>query len=300
MAVVVVNHNTREHLQGCLATVLPGTLTYVVDNASADGSAEMVRAEFPNVVLLADGTNPGYGAGANKGIRATRTEYVLVLNSDTRLRPGTLDVLAHYLDRNPRVGLAGTRLLNPDGSEQASCYPFPGTLQWLLENDPVGSLLGHIPVLRRKLYRFTPPQRPGAVPWVVGAVLAIRLEAFNQVGGFDEAVFLYFEETDLCARLQAGGWEVHIVPDAEVVHFGAASTSQVRGRMAVEYFKSTLWFYRRYYSGPRLAFWILLMRIKMGFLLLRDGMAATLATDASRRVRLREDIEAWWHAVRQP
>jgi GT2 family glycosyltransferase len=258
----------------------------------------MVRSEFPDVIVLADGTNPGYGAGANKGVRATRSEYVLVLNSDTRLSPETLEVLFRYLDRTPSVGLAGSRLLNPDGSAQASCYPFPGTLRWLLENDPVGSLFGRIPFLRRKLYRFAPPEQPTAVPWVVGAVLAVRREAFDRVGGFDEAVFLYFEETDLCARLRAGGWEVHIVPDAKVVHFGAASTSQVRASMAVEYFKSTLWFYRRYYSGPRLVFWVLVMRSKMGFRLFRDGLASVYVLDISRRARLREDAGAWWRALR--
>lgn len=300
MAVVVVNRNTREHLRACVKTIPPETEICVVDNASTDGSAEMVQAEFPNILVLADGINPGYGAGANKGIRATRAEYVLVLNSDTRLSPAALEVLSGYLDRNPRVGVAGSRLLNADGSEQASCFPFPGTLQWLLENDPVGPLLGFIPILRRKLYRFAPPKQPTAVPWVLGAVLAIRREAFDQVGGFDEAVFLYYEEVDLCARLRAAGWEVHIVPDAEVVHFGAASTSQARASMAAEHFKSTLWFYRRYYAGARLAFWLLLMRSKMGFLFLRDASASALATDASRRARLREDARGWWRALQQP
>jgi GT2 family glycosyltransferase len=300
MAVVIVNRNTREHLRACLTTVPPGTEICVVDNASTDGSADMARAEFPDILVLADGTNPGYGAGANKGIQATQAEYVLVLNSDTRLSPDTLEVLSRYLDQSPGVGLVGARLLNPDGSEQTSCFPFPGTLQWLLENDPVGSLLGHIPILRRKLYRFAPPERPTAVPWVLGAVLAIRREAFDRAGGFDEAVFLYYEEVDLCARLRAEGWEVHIVPDAEVVHFGAASTSQSRASMAAEHFKSTLWFYRRYYAGPRLAFWLLLMRSKMGFQLLRDGLASALAVDTMRRARLREDAGGWWRALRQP
>jgi GT2 family glycosyltransferase len=131
-------------------------------------------------------------------------------------------------------------------------------------------------------------------------VLAIRREAFDRVGGFDEAVFLYYEEIDLCARLRAEGWEVHIVPDAEVVHFGAASTSQSRASMAAEHFKSTLWFYRRYYAGPRLALWLLLMRSKMGFQLLRDGLASALAVDTMRRARLREDAGGWWRALRQP
>ncbi|HLL45880.1 MAG TPA: glycosyltransferase, partial [Longimicrobiaceae bacterium] len=133
-AVVVVNHNTREQLRACLESVPRGTTTVVVDNASTDGSVEMVRASFPGVRLLADGGNPGYGAAANRGVRACGEPCVLVLNSDTRVGHGALEALAGHLDRHPRAALAGPRLLNPDGSPQASVFPFPGTLRWLLEN----------------------------------------------------------------------------------------------------------------------------------------------------------------------
>jgi hypothetical protein len=296
LAVVVVNHNTREQLRACLATLPRGTTTVVVDNASVDGSAEMVRASFPGARLLADHGNPGYGAAANLGVRACAEPYVLVLNSDTRLEPGAPEALAAHLDRHPRAALAGPRLLNPDGTPQASCFPFPGTLRWLLENDPVAPAIGWIPGVRGSLLRFSPPRSAGPVPWTLGAALAVRRSAFEAVGGFDEAFFMYFEEVDLCRRLAAAGWEVHFVPEARVTHVGAASTSQVRASMAVQHFRSTLRFYRRHCRGPRLAFWVATMRAKMLFRLARDAAALRLAREA-RRPALREDLAAWRRAM---
>ncbi len=275
IGVVVVNHNTREHLRACLASLPRGEVApVVVDNASTDGSVEMVRAEFPEAVVLADGSNPGYGAAANRGVEACDTEHVLVLNSDTRIRPGALDALRAYLDRHPRVGIAGPKLLNPDGSPQASCFPFPGTLRWLLENDPVAPLAGRIPGLRDRLLRFSPPEGAVEVPWVLGAALAVRRAALREVGGFDETYFMYFEEVDLCLRLKNAGWETHFVPDGLVAHVGAASTSQVRGRMAAQHFRSSLRFYRRHYRGPRLAFWLGTVYAKRLFLRVRDRLAS--------------------------
>ncbi|HEV2145819.1 MAG TPA: glycosyltransferase family 2 protein [Longimicrobiaceae bacterium] len=296
VAAVVVNHNTRAHLRACLASLPRGLPAVVVDNASTDGSPEMVRAEFPEALLLADGTNPGYGAAANRGVRACAAEHVLVLNSDTRLEPGAPEALRAYLDAHPRAAVAGPRLLNPDGSPQASCFPFPGTLAWFLENDPVAPLAARVPGLRDRLLCASPPRRATAVPWVLGAALAVRRSAFEAVGGFDEGYFMYFEEVDLCRRLASAGWETHFVPEARVAHVGAASTSQVRASMAVQHFRSTLRFYRRHYRGPRLAFWLGTMRAKMLFRLLRDGAASRVAR-SGRRGALREDAAAWRRAI---
>jgi GT2 family glycosyltransferase len=299
IAVVVVNHNDAGHLRACLASMPPGTEAVVVDNASSDGSAEMVRREFPAVLVIADGTNPGYGAAANEGVRATGAEHVLILNSDTRLEPGALEALHAYLERHPRVALVGPRLKNPDGSPQASVFPFPGTLRWLVENEPLSLVAGWIPTARRRLYRFSPPREPGPVPWVLGAVLAVRRAAFDGVGGFDDSVFLYYEEVDLCERLRRAGWEVHHHPGAAVVHRGGACTAQIGGEAAVAHFRSTYWFYRRYYLGWRLRAWLTMMRAKMYYRLMRDVLGSALAADALRRSRHRGRAAAWRRALRQ-
>jgi GT2 family glycosyltransferase len=298
LAVVVVNHNTRAQLRECLATVPAEVELVVVDNDSRDDSVRMVRSHFPQAEVIANRFNPGYGGGANQGVRRCRASYALVLNSDTLIRPGALDALAVYLDQNPQVGLAGPCLRNWDGSLQPSCFPVPGTMRWLVENDPLGRLLGWLPAAGRRSYRFNPPRQAGPAPWVLGAALGVRRSAFEEVGGFDESFFMYFEEVDLCMRLRLAGWEVHYVPEAEIVHLGAASTSQLRGEMAVEHFRSTLRFYQRYYHGAYLRMWIQIMRTKMRLRILRDAMALALVREPTHQLRLRDDLSSWQRALR--
>src|SRR5262245_29589418 len=138
-AVIIVNYNTREHLRACLSTVIseaPSDII-VVDNASSDQSAEMVATYYPEVLLQLNKKNLGYGAAANQAVARCHTEYVLLLNADTLLKPGTLLVLKQHLDQNPPAAIVGPRLEDPDGTLQASCYPFPTPLNTFLENSIV-------------------------------------------------------------------------------------------------------------------------------------------------------------------
>lgn len=297
IAVAVVNFNTREHLRACLASVFAQSPARVVvaDNASTDGSVEMVRRCYPEAILRANPGNPGFGAAANQAIAACGTDYVLLLNSDTVLQPGAIRELRSYLDHHPRAAIVGPRLSNPDGSPQASCFPFPGTLRWLLENDPVAFVARHVPLLRTGSLRFSPPERARVVPWVLGAAFAIRRMAWDEVGGFDESFFMYYEEVDVCLRLSRAGWETHFTPSATITHVGGASTSQRRTEMAVQHFASTLQFYRRHYSGLRLAAWLTIMRAKVSYRLLRDSVRARTAS--GDRDRVRDHVVAWRRAL---
>ena len=298
LAVAVISYNTRELLRACLASARADGATelVVVDNGSSDGSVAMVREGFPDVTLVDDARNVGYGAAANIAVARCAAEHVLVLNADTVVHPGALETLRRYLDAHPRVGMAGPLLLNPDGTTQPSAFPFPGTLGWLVENDPVAPLAGLVPPLRHRLLRFAPPAVPAPVPWVLGAALAIRRTAFDAVRGFDPAFFMYFEEVDLARRLAAAGWETHLVTTARVSHVGGASTSQVRIPMVVQHFRSTNRFYRRHYRGPRLAAWLAIMRVKMLARIARDA-AALVVRPAERPLR-RERLTAWRAALR--
>lgn len=255
-AVAVVSFNTRDLLRSLLQTVRSESPVevVVVDNGSTDGTAGMVREEFPEVRLLVDPENPGYGAAANRAIAATSAPYVLLLNGDTRLMPGALAALADHLDRHPRTGLAGPRLVNAKGHPQPSCFPFLGTFRLALEKSPLGRWLARVPALRERwLLLHGPHDRPRTVPWVLGSALAIRREAFEAVGGFDPGFFLYAEEVDLCYRLWQAGWEVGFTPAATVVHVGGASTAPLRGTMEVRRVESARRFYRRHYSPARVA-----------------------------------------------
>lgn len=299
MAVVVVSYNTRDLLDECLASARAegASEIVVVDVGSTDGSVEMVRADHRMVTIVETVGNPGYGSAANAGVSRCDAEHVLLLNADTVIRPGAVAVLHRYLNDHDSVGLCGPRLVYPDGRSQHSCFPFPGSVGWLLENDPLLPVAGLIPPLRRRLLHYAPPSTATAVPWVLGAALAFRRRAFESVGGFDPDFFMYFEEVDLCRRLADSGWATHFVPHATVVHVGGASTRQAHPRMMVAHFRSTIRFYRKHHRGVQLQFWLAVMRLKV---LARIGQDAFLLLLQPRgRTRRRERLVAWRRALRE-
>jgi N-acetylglucosaminyl-diphospho-decaprenol L-rhamnosyltransferase len=195
VAVIVVNWNTRELLAQCLESIQATSggvdiETVVVDNASTDGSAEMVGASFPAVRVIKNPDNRGFARANNQAIAATTAPYVLMLNSDARLTPGALQCLLERLTSTPRAGLVGARIDNPDGSFQASHMRFPNLAREALIVSGLGRLL------YGASYPSSPPQPNGAarvVEWVSGACMLARRSALAQVGGFDEGYFLYGE-----------------------------------------------------------------------------------------------------------
>ena len=287
-AVAIVNYNTVAHLQACLASLQAAGADQIVvkDNGSTDGSLEMVRREFPQVMVHPDRTNLGYGAASNLAVAVCDSPYVVLLNSDTIVPPGTLEALAHYLDTHPRVAIVGPRLHNPDGTLQRSghCFPRPLTLR---------PLIRLLPVLRDRSLLTWPHDRPREVAWIKGAALAIRRAAFDEVGGFDPAYFMYFEETDLCARLARAGWKIHFTPAAVVVHHGGASTERVRTDMAVQFHFSMRQFYRIHYPRYRLAQLDTVTRAGMSLAIVRDQLRRATTKDPKKRARLAEDIHVW-------
>lgn len=286
IAVVVVNWNTCQLLRTCLQSVLaqrPAEIV-AVDNGSTDGSVEMMRQEFPSVAVLVNPDNPGYGAAANRAIAACQGEYILLLNSDTELRAGALTALAACFDGHPRAGLVGPRLLNPDGTVQESCFPFPRPLR---------------PLTKWALRSYT-HDRPQVVPWVVGAALGLRRAAFEAVGGFDESYRMYFEEVDLAFRLNQSGWETRFTPSAEVVHIVAASTSQRRAEMALRTRLSAREFFRRHHSGLALTVALAMEYALTAGRLVRDVARYGVARSTPHKQRLKEDLAVWWELLRHP
>jgi N-acetylglucosaminyl-diphospho-decaprenol L-rhamnosyltransferase len=293
--VAIVNHNTCEYLRGCLDSIErePASQVVVVDNASTDGSQEMVETEFPRAVLQANPANPGYGAAANQAIALCGSPYILLLNSDTRLQPGALGALSAYLDSHPRAAIVGPLLLNLNGSVQPSCYSFPTPLHVFLEETTLIRLLAALPVVRQWFARTQAPDRSRVVGWVLGAVLAVRREAFEAVNGFDEGFFMYAEEVDLCYRLQRTGWETHFTPTAAVFHVGGASTRQRRVAMTVQYYMSLMLFYRRHYSKWRQAQLMVMMKGIVLARWLRDTCRLRFERESCQRAKIAQDLDAW-------
>jgi GT2 family glycosyltransferase len=295
MAVAVVSYNTCDLLRECIRSVqseAPSEIV-VVDNASGDGSSEMVERDFPSVVLRRNQTNIGYGAAANQAITNCTAPYVLLLNCDTWVHSGALAALGAYLDRHPEVGLVGPRLITAAGVAHPSCFPFPSPLDFLLDVTNLYRLIQYVPYVRDRVLRTWQHTRARAVPWVHGSALALRRSAFQSVGGFDEAFFMYVEEVDLCYRLVRAGWAVHFTPVATVVHVGGASTRQQRADMLVQMYASLVRFYRLHYSDTlRFELSALIIAVALGRLA-RDWFLRRLAADPHRRALLDEQIEAW-------
>jgi N-acetylglucosaminyl-diphospho-decaprenol L-rhamnosyltransferase len=228
VSIIILSYNTRDLLRACLRSVAAGTAgltveTIVVDNGSADGSAEMVAREFPEAVLIAHGANLGFAGGNNRAIERCSGRFVLLLNADAALQRATLAALVGYLERHPRVGAAGPRLLNTDGSFQPSAFGFPTLGRMALAVTRLSRLLlGHTE--RGCVYR---PEAAMPVDWVTAACVMVRREAIAAVGLLDERFFFDFEDVDWCRRLWNAGWEVHAVPEAVATHHRWQSKAQL-------------------------------------------------------------------------
>ncbi|MEW6154849.1 MAG: glycosyltransferase family 2 protein [Actinomycetota bacterium] len=249
-AAVVVNYNARDALVACLASLRSeGVETVVVvDNDSQDGSAEAVAAADPDARFIATGANLGYGTAANRGVREVDEPYVMVLNPDVVVEPGTVKALVDALERDPRLAVVGPRVEEPDGSLYPSARRFPE-----LGVAAGHAFLGYVAPRNRwsrayKLADWDHSHR-GEVDWVSGSCLMARRSAYQAVGGFDEDYFMYAEDVDLCWRTWQAGWRVAYEPEGRVVHTGGVSTDQAPYRMILEHHRSLWRFARKSASG---------------------------------------------------
>jgi GT2 family glycosyltransferase len=223
----------------------------VVDNVSTDGTVEMLREEFPQVTVVVNEENRGFTGGNNDGIDRARGSYLLLLNPDTEVLEDALPRMVAYLDQHRDVGMVGPQLRNPDGSVQSSRRRFPTLPVLFFESTWLQGLLP-----RRTLEHYyvedRSPETAHAVDWITGAAMLTRRAVVNEVGGMDETFFMYSEELDWCRRIHAAGWEIHYVPDAQVVHHEGKSSEQVVPARHI-YFQSSKVHYARKYHGPWLA-----------------------------------------------
>jgi N-acetylglucosaminyl-diphospho-decaprenol L-rhamnosyltransferase len=237
VSVVVVTWNAVNHVERCLESVR-GHETIVVDNGSSDGTVALVRERFPDARVI-EQRNKGMGGGNNAGIAASEGKYVVLLNSDAWVVGDAIEKLAVCADAHPRAAVVGPKLENPDGSLQRS-----------VRGDPTVWRLATEYLFLRKLAPRTDAfnafygggfayDRPSRVESLFGAALLVRREAIAEVGAFDEAFFMFSEETDWLYRFRRAGWEVWFTPEAEVVHLGGASHG---GRLYVENLRGILRF----------------------------------------------------------
>ena len=255
VTVIVVNWNTRELLAECLASVAATAAdvdleTVVVDNGSADGSVAMVRESFPSVRVIANDANLGFARANNQAIRATDTPFVLMLNSDARLCPGSLQALLECITSAPRAGLVGAQLRDPSGAFQLSHVRFPSLGREALILSGIGRLL-----YGPWYPSFAPDEdeRAHSVEWVGGACMLARRAAVDAANGFDEGYFLYGEEMDLCYAMRRVGWQVWYEPRAVVTHVAGASSAGMPETQEARLYRGRMRFFRKHYGGAAAA-----------------------------------------------
>jgi N-acetylglucosaminyl-diphospho-decaprenol L-rhamnosyltransferase len=253
--VVIVAYRGRELLRACLTTLRENApqgphAVYVVDNASADGTVEMVRADFPEVSLIECDRNLGFGAANNIAIPRGRKRYVLVLNPDTRITPGALDALLRLMEERPTVGICGCRLVREDGTfDHASRRSFPTILGALGHFSGAGR--GARAPRRLAQYR-APEVEAGPVDAVNGAFMLIRRAGLVDVGLFDEGYWMYMEDLDLCYRFRQAGWTTWYEPSVTVTHVKAGTSGPIRSpRLDYAFHYGMFRFYRQHYASRR-------------------------------------------------
>ncbi|MBX2999742.1 MAG: glycosyltransferase family 2 protein [Caldilineaceae bacterium] len=264
LAIVILSYNTQDLLRDCLRSVFAaeGDFTYavcVVDNASEDGSADMVRTEFPQATLIAHDQNIGYSAGNNLGMRHVGFEgtppswplprYLLLLNPDTLVPPGAFAQMIRFMDEQPQVGVAGPRVRRPDGSLDLACrrsFPTPKVSFFRLTG--LSRLFPHSRLFNAYNLEFLPEDAVHAVDSVVGAYMQVRREAIEGVGLLDESYFMYGEDLDWAKRIKDAGWEIWYNGQVEITHVKEASSR--RSRKARVAFYEAMWiFYRKHYRA---------------------------------------------------
>lgn len=305
VAVVIVSYNTgaltRDAVASAYASRDVDVEVHVVDNASVDGSAELIRAAFPRAHVIALEENVGFGRANNVALAQVRAPWVLLLNSDARLRdPGDLRRLVDLLAASPGSGAVGPRLESPEGRLELSARAFPGVVRELVRPLGIHKLLPAGVKARLLGQEFRDHGVAGETDWVTGACLLVRREVFDQVGGFDPAIFLFAEELEWCWRVHRAGWRIRLEPDVTVEHRGGASgnapgAGKLRLAAAGEAYAV-----RKHRGTAYLALFTLARLVGLAAEVTVQGVLGTVAGSDARRARSRAAggaLKAWVAAL---
>jgi len=316
-SVVVVSWNTRELLRQCLQSIVDepdveivaagaqpsdaarlAAEIIVVDNASDDGSAQMVQAEFPQVRLLANRHNAGFAAANNQAVAQARGRVLFLLNPDAYLLPGALAGLARFLHEHPEAAVVGPNVLNPDGSWQAAAFRFATLWDLWCEAVFLSVLWPRSPLFARKELGGFNRDAVREVDWIQGCALLVRREVWDAVGPLDEGYWMYVEELDWCRRAKIMGYRIFFTPDAQVVHYGKRSVARARARVLPLGFRSHFRYYRKFDGRAKELAVRLIALLQMG---LRAAISAGMivATRGEVRARWQENWRAYTGVMRE-
>jgi N-acetylglucosaminyl-diphospho-decaprenol L-rhamnosyltransferase len=256
-SIIIVTYNSSSYIRGCLTPFvgMPDFEFVVVDNNSQDGSTALVEKEFPFVKIISLEVNLGFGRACNIGVAASSGSFIFLLNPDAVASPHALKKVIAFLEDHPQAGIVGASLTDLLGQPLESMGDRPSLLRLVLEK-PIAWLAKRVGprglfrmLIGRVSTKFRLPSEPELVPWVSGAALCCRRSTWEEIRGFDEKFFLYYEDVDLCLRASQAGWGVWHVPDAVVEHQSGASFGGDVYKQKTIYYANQYYFFRKHF-GP--------------------------------------------------
>ncbi|RKZ86990.1 MAG: glycosyltransferase family 2 protein [Candidatus Parabeggiatoa sp. nov. 1] len=310
MSMIIVSFNTCHLLRECLQTLRreAGDISYetiVIDNASQDGSADMVEREFPEMQLIRSTENLGFAAANNLGFTQARGHYMVLLNSDAFLKPQALEKALAYMQADSTIGVGGARLVGQDGAWQPSARMFPSLLNHFLTISGLAAKYPHSRFFGRVDRTWADHDIAAQVDWVPGAFFIIPRRVLEKVGYFDERFFLYCEETDLCRRIKYAGYNIWYWPDVVVVHLGGESSKSLKhltmsatGKALILWqIRSILLFYHKHHGALSAWLWMQIENLWHWLRALKNGLSqqAQKQQKAAYSKMVRKLLRQAWH-----
>lgn len=298
LSIIIINWNGKEFLRKCIDSVyatlkLSDFEMFVVDNASTDGSPDMVKNLYPEISLIENQKNLGFAKANNIAIRKAKGEYIVLLNCDLILTNQALDDLVSFLDNNPEVGAVAPQYLNEDGSKQNSFDNYPRLTTELLNKSLLRMMFPNKYPSKIKEY-----ENPIQVECLIGACIMFRHKALDQVGLLDEGYFFYMDDPDICLRLKKKGWKVFHIPTVRIYHIQGHVKKVYPEKSWIEYYRSNYRFFRLH--STVVSYLVLrffkLLKLMINFFLTSIGLVFTLGRNEKIRRKMRIYFYLfWWH-----
>ena len=271
ISIVVVSYNVREFLYQCLlsvqrATTKLDTQIFVVDNASVDGSVQMVKRHYPDVILMENKENVGFAAANNQALQLATGEFLVLLNPDTIVQEDTFKKLLSFFDNTPDAGAAGCKILNPDGSfsiDSRHSIPSPMTAIWKMLG--LNRLFPKSKIFGRYNMTYLDPDETSQVDAISGSFMMIRRKVYHKIGGLDNDYFMYCEDIDFCYRISQEGWNIYYVPETSIIHYKGESTKKNKIDNVINFNRSLYLFYKKHFQHHYLSFfrWFILLGVML-------------------------------------
>src|SRR5665213_807447 len=263
LSIIIVSWNTKKYMEEVLTSLstIDGKLSaeiIVVDNASADGTPDMIRAQFPNVKLIETGANLGFAKGNNVGIKEATGSYICLINSDVNVPSDCLNKMHAYMEQNPSIGLLGPGMMRPDGKVYRSGMRFPSLWNLFVRALFLDSLFKGAGIFGGYLMKDFRFDQTRDIDVLNGWLWMARREALEQVGPLDGRFFMYAEDVDWCKRFHLAGWRVVFFSEASAIHYGGASAASARSRFNVEMQRANLQYWKKYHGGVSLFFYLMI------------------------------------------